>query len=243
LIKKLDYSLLSERFPSFTFSSSVRDLGVTLDSALTFSEHIAKLTRSSYFQLRRLRAIRRSVSTSTFTTIVHAFVCSRIDYCNSVLVGLPKFRLSPLQSVLNSAARLIARLPRFSHISVFMSEHLHWLPIFERIQFKVLALVLKSQLGLAPKYMRDLIRCPHSATSLRPLRSSERLDLFVPLVRTTMAQTRSFVSIGPTLWNSLPPRLRSTFFTVSVATSFSYLKTYFFSRGLRTGSASEEHML
>src|SRR6188768_4055285 len=61
-LKKLDYALLSERFPRFTFSSSVRDLGVTLDSSLTFTEHIAMLTRSSYFQLRRLMAIRKSVS-------------------------------------------------------------------------------------------------------------------------------------------------------------------------------------
>src|SRR6218665_3913462 len=63
---------------------------------LTFSEHVANLTRSSYFHLRRLRAIRRSVSSHVFTSIVHAFVCSRIDYCNSLLVGLPKVRLSPI---------------------------------------------------------------------------------------------------------------------------------------------------
>src|SRR6218665_1006690 len=71
------------RFPHFTFLSCVRDLGVsfTLDSSLTFSDHISNLTRSSYFHLRRLRAIRKSVSIPVFTYIVHAFVCSRIDYC------------------------------------------------------------------------------------------------------------------------------------------------------------------
>src|SRR6218665_3053331 len=79
-------------------------------SALTFSQHISNLTRSSYFQLRRLRTIRKAVSVPIFTSIVHAFVCSRIDYCNSLLIGLPKTRLSPLQTVLNAAARLIARL-------------------------------------------------------------------------------------------------------------------------------------
>src|SRR6218665_1012933 len=81
-------------FPSFAFHSSVRNLGVVLDSTLTFSEHVANLTRSSYFHLRRLRAIRRSVSSHVFPSIVHAFVCSRIDYCNTLLVGLPKVRLS-----------------------------------------------------------------------------------------------------------------------------------------------------
>ena len=104
---------------------------------LTFSEHVANLTRSSYFHLRRLRAI----SSHVFTAIAHAFVCSRIDYCNSLLVGLPKVRLSPIQSVLNAAARLVGRLPRTSHISAFVFDHLHWLPLIARIQLKVLALI------------------------------------------------------------------------------------------------------
>src|SRR6218665_140794 len=61
---------------------------------LTFSQHISNLTRSSYFQLRRLRTIRKAVSVPIFTSIIHPFVCSRIDYCNSLLIGLPKTRLS-----------------------------------------------------------------------------------------------------------------------------------------------------
>src|SRR6218665_2043304 len=113
---KLDHALLSDRFPHFTFHTTVRDLGVTLDSALTFSQHISNLTRSSYFQLRHLRTIRKAVSVPIFTSIVHAFVCSRIDYCNSLLIGLPKTRLSPLQTVLNAAARLIARLPLLPYL-------------------------------------------------------------------------------------------------------------------------------
>src|SRR6218665_3449094 len=66
---KLDHALLSDRFPHFTFHTTVRDLGVTLDSALTFSQHISHLTRSSYFQLRRLRTIRKAVSVPIFTSI------------------------------------------------------------------------------------------------------------------------------------------------------------------------------
>ena len=60
-----------------------------------------------------------------FTSIVHAFVCSRKDYCNSLLVGLPTVRLPPIQSVLSAAARLIAWFPRTSYISAFMFDHLH----------------------------------------------------------------------------------------------------------------------
>src|SRR6218665_530881 len=95
-------------------------------------------------------------------SIVHAFVCSRIDYCNSLLIA---------------AARLIARLPRYSDISYYIKEHLHWLPISTRIEYKVLLIVLKAQMGVAPKYLRDAIRLPTSATSLRPLRSMDRREL------------------------------------------------------------------
>src|SRR6218665_672740 len=101
----------------------------------------------------RLRTIGKAVSVPIFTSIVHAFVCSRIDYCNSLLIGLPKTRLSPLQTVLNAAARLIARLPGYSHISYYIKEPLHWLPISTRIEYEVLLSVLKAQMGVAPKYL------------------------------------------------------------------------------------------
>src|SRR6218665_4049436 len=180
------------------------------------SNHISNLTRSSYFHLRRLRAIRKSVSIPAFTSIVHAFVCSRIDYCNSLLFGLPKVRLSLIQTVLNASARLIAHLPRFSHISSFMTK-LHWLPFTTRIEFKVLFLVLKSQLGCAPKYLCDHIRPPISASSLRRLRSVQCHDR----VRTTLARTRPFASIGPSLWNHLPPSFCSFIPSAPLSSSLS----------------------
>ena len=93
--------------------------------------------------------LEQSVSSHVFTSIVHAFICSRMDYCNSLLVGLPKIRLSPLQSVLNAAARLIARLHRKSHIFAFMFDQLNWLPLITRIQRKVLTLIYLSHIGQA----------------------------------------------------------------------------------------------
>src|SRR6218665_1673995 len=88
-----------------------------------------------------------------------------------LLIGLPKTRPSPLQTALNAAARLIARLPRYSHISSYNKGHLHWLPISSCIEYKVL---LKFQMGVSPKYLRDAIRLPTSVSSLRRLRSLDR---------------------------------------------------------------------
>src|SRR6218665_1381203 len=188
---KLDHKLIASTFPDFTFSSSVRDLGVTLDSELIFG-HISLLTRSCFYQLRRLRAIRRSVARKVFLTIVHAFICTRIDYCNSLLIGLPKTRLATMQSVLNAAARMIARLPPYSHISDYMINELHWLPILALVRYKVLLVVAKSQQGLAPKYLCELMFKPPSARSSRPLRSADRCDLLIPWSRTSLSQNRAF---------------------------------------------------
>jgi hypothetical protein len=238
-LNKLDYVLLAKHFPQFTFVANVRDLGVTIDNTLSFSTHIANISRSSFYHLRRLRAIRRSLSSSIFSTMVHAFICSRIDYCNSLLIGLPKLRLAPLQSVLNASARLIARLPRFSHISAFMTEHLHWLPLTARIQYKILFLTYKMFLGLAPRYLCDLIRKPFSATAGRPLRSLDRHDLLVPRSRTATAQHRAFASVCPLLWNGLPTIIRAQILSGGFTFSARCLKTFLFPGVLRTGSASD----
>src|SRR6218665_1013242 len=93
------YALLSERLSLFTFPNSVQDLGFTIDSSLTCAECISKLTFSTYFQLRHLIVIRKSVSLFTFTSIVHALICSSTDYSNSLLIGLTIVHLAPLQSV------------------------------------------------------------------------------------------------------------------------------------------------
>jgi len=90
-LQELDFAFLSEQFQLISFSSSVRDLGVTTDSSLTFAGYISNLTCSSYFHFRRLRLICRSVSSSIIDTSIHAFICSRIDYCNSLLIGFLRF--------------------------------------------------------------------------------------------------------------------------------------------------------
>src|SRR6218665_2453308 len=107
-----------------------------------------------------------------------------------------------------------------------MFNELHWLPLRARIKYKILTLIFKAQRGLAPKFLVDVILRTHSASSSRPLCSLDRLDLLVPRSRTApLAQSRSFASIGPSLWDAL-------FLTGSLSSSFAFPKTYFFSWGL-----------
>jgi hypothetical protein len=98
-------------------SETVRDLGVFFDSELTMRQHIARLTRTCFFHLRRLRSIRRQLGSDVAKRLVSAFVLSRIDYSNGLLAGLPDVALEPLQRVQNAAARLILNLKTSDHIT------------------------------------------------------------------------------------------------------------------------------
>src|SRR6218665_2649285 len=119
-LAKIDLGLLVTKYPHFTFSSSVCDLGATLDQELTFVRHINLLFRSCYYQLRQLRVVSRSLSPPAASTLVHAFVVSRLDYCNAVYEGLPICRLKCLDRVLRTAARLVGRIPKFGRVSACM---------------------------------------------------------------------------------------------------------------------------
>lgn len=236
-LAKLDMPALATAFPLFTFSSVVRDLGVTLDRELTFAPHINLLSRDCFYQLRQLRTVARSLTVSATSTLIHAFITNRLDYCCSPYVGLPAGRLGCLDRILRSAARLIGHIPKFGHVSSYMRDVLHWLPSEQRIAYRVAALVWRCLLGLAPAYLRELCFPVLSARGSRSLRSSAQGLLLVPFARTSTAQNRAFSVVGPSTWNSLPLELRLFPRTLSPLL-FSHLKTVLFSRA-GVGSASE----
>jgi len=104
-------------------------------------------------------------------------VSSRLDYCSSLYIGVPATRLN---RVLRSAAHLIGRVSIFDHISACMPDVLHWLPLRQRIEFRVAVLVWYSLISQAHAYLTDLC-CPSlSAWSTRHLRSAEQGLLHVP---------------------------------------------------------------
>src|SRR6218665_2471061 len=98
--------------PSYILFCRARS-GVTLDCQLTFATHISLLSRDCLYQLRQLRTVTRSLTQSAISTLVHAFVANRLDYCCSLYAGLPACRLGSLDRVLRSAARLIGGIPKF----------------------------------------------------------------------------------------------------------------------------------
>ena len=154
---KRDMARVSAILPS---TDVVNNLGVYFDSELLMECQVSRLCH-----LRRLRTVRRSLTKKSLLTLVHAFVTSRIYHCNAVLYGSSAYLLDRLQSVLNSAARLILNVPKFSRISSAIRDELHWLPIKRRIRYKIALLVQHCIAGMAPEYLVELCRPVSLSTS------------------------------------------------------------------------------
>ena len=123
--------------------SSARNLCSRFDSKLTMAFHISKTCNSAFYYLYNLRRIRKYLSYDNTKTLVHAFISSRIDYCNSLLYGLPEYQLNKLQRVQNMCARLICNESnKYYHITRLLVD-LHWLPVKYRIEFKIMLNVFK----------------------------------------------------------------------------------------------------
>src|SRR3984885_8445094 len=236
-LAKIDMESLETEFPWVTFSLYVRDLGVTLDQELSFTRHINLLCRECYYQLRQLRVVSRSLTSTAASTLIHSFVVSRLDYCSAIYHGLPYTRIGCLDRVLRTAARLVGHIPKYGHVSEYMRDALHWLPFLQRTAYRIVALVWCCFEGLAPLYLRELCRSTVSVQGRSTLRSANKAELLVPHSRTAIRQRRSFSVAGPTTWNSLPVTLRLTprgHHTIF----FCQLKTFLFGQGW-VGSAPE----
>ena len=160
--------------------------------------------RVAYLELRRTNSMENLLSVDAVKTLVCSLVLSRLDYCNSLLVGLPQYLIKRLQGVQNAAARSILRT-RSEHISPLL-QNLQWLPVNRRILHKVAALCHSSLSGSGPQYLSDPTHVYTPARSLRS--SSDTRILSTPNVKLKSYGQRSFAYHGPTTWNSLPLALR-----------------------------------
>ena len=140
-----------------TEALSIRNLGAYFDVHIDMTTHIKRLDRASFYQLRRIRTIRRSIPTSTAIRLVNSFVVSKVDYCNSLLAGLPAYQLEKVQSILNYAAPLIYGRRHYDHVTPLLPDGLHWLRVPQRVRYKSCLLLYKAMNGLSPSYIHQLL--------------------------------------------------------------------------------------
>ena len=204
--------------------SQARNLGMIMDTSLRMSSHVHNLCKAALHAIRMIGNIRQYLDQKTTTMLVHAFVTSRLDACNSLLFGLPDNLINKIQRVQNIAARLILRVPRHEHITPLLYR-LHWLPIRQRIAFKILLLTYKVINCMAPDFISELVQLHVPSRVLRSA-SEQRLEITIRS-STKFYGDRSFASAAPHLWNGLPNSIRSA---LSVATFKSRLKTHLFTQ-------------
>ena len=137
-------------------SKVTKYLGAHLDSALNFKKHIKTKCKVAMFNLQRIRAARKYLTRSASNKLMVSLIISHLDYANGLLGGLPKCTIDQLQQVQNIAAKLVLGKSKYVSSTRCLGE-LHWLPIQQRIEFKIITLVYKSLHGLAPQYLVNLL--------------------------------------------------------------------------------------
>ena len=203
--------------------SCCRNLGSFFDKHLSMDSHIQNVCKASYYHLKKIASIRPLLDIKTTASLVHAFISSKIDFCNSLLFGITKSNINKLQKLQNHAARLCLKVSRRSRTpSLTLLKILHWLPILYRIDFKILLLVYKSLNGLGPSYLSNLLNLQPDS---RQRRSMHVMLLDVPKSKTKTYGDRAFSVAAARLWNALPVSIRTSGSVTSFKTS---LKTHMF---------------
>ena len=109
------FKIVSSSFKIFADGHEVRlvedavDLGVILDSSLNMKKQVLKLCSSASITLRKISSISKLIDRKVLSRLVHAFISTKLDYCNSILYGLPGGEIQRVQRIQNAAARLITK--------------------------------------------------------------------------------------------------------------------------------------
>jgi len=176
-------------------SASARNIGVIFDDKLSHQEHIISVCKACFFHIHNIWKIRKHLTQNACETLVHAFITSKLDFCNSLMYGLPKIYMQKLQHVQNAAARLVSCSKKQEHITPIL-RNLHWLPVEQRIVFKILLLTFKALHNQAPSYLCDLL---DRYVPSRALRSSSQNLLVKHTYRYKTYGKRAFSCAAPDL--------------------------------------------
>ena len=185
----------------------------------TYHEHVSEVCQECNYHIRALKHIPPILTEPAAQIAATSIVASRLD---SLMYGTSQKNLNKLQRVQNSLARVVKGIGRRQHARPVLSQY-HWLPIREKIEYKMALLAYKSRTQLLPNYLSE--RLVDSAP-VQPLRSASALRLQPTLTRTKLAK-RGFSAAAPTVWNNLTNELRSV---TSLSLFKSKLKTHLYKK-------------
>jgi len=151
------------------FCNSVKLLGVTLDSVPTIDRHVTEVIRNCSYHTRTLCHIQPLLTLDVAKMIGHSIVSSRLD--NALMHGTSVYKINRLQVVQNSLVRTVCQAPR-SASATELRRQLHWLPVRQRISYKIAVITYKTRSTSKPTYLSDLLQDYRPA---RTLRSSDKL--------------------------------------------------------------------
>jgi hypothetical protein len=211
-----------------TPSRTVRNLGIVFDDVMSMSEQVKSLSCNVNYHLRNIARIRRFMDLDTCNNVVRSLVLSRLDYGNALFLGTNISEINRLQRLQNWAAKLIFCALKHDHATPYLSK-LHWLPIRERIHFKILLYVYKCINEQAPEYLSSCFSLyTQTRTGLRSSLDTTRLAEPKSSYKFLMsAADKSFSFTAPALWNRLPTTIRTS---NSVHSFKKALKTYLFAQ-------------
>ena len=208
-------------------SSQVKELGVIFDRVLSLHQHASYTSKTCRFHLRNISRVRKYIPQDISVVLIKSLVMSRLDYSNGLMYGLPKCTVSGLQAVQNFAARIVTQERLRDHDSMSRAlMKLHWWPVDNRIEYKLLLYTYKALHGLVPGYLCKFV-VPYEPR--RVLRSAESNLLTVLPGKPGTYGSRSFVRIFVNLWNSLRGERVAGLKNSPTVESFKInLKTYLF---------------
>ena len=198
---------------------STRNLGVIFDKEMNLEEHIKNVCKRGYLHIKNLFYLGRFLDKTHRNIAAHSFITSILDYCNSLLYGLPNEQIKKLQMLQNAAVRTVVKKRKYDHISKDRVE-LHWLPVEARIIFKIALITWKCMAFGEPKYLKDLL------VQRKDKRAMYANTLDVPKSNKVTWGDRSFQKAAPMIWNSLPMKVREQ---NNIDSFKRELKTYLFS--------------
>lgn len=196
------------------FTCSTKSLGILIDETLSFKQHIIKLKQDCFRLIRNVCKMRFIFTKDQLKTIVNSLIVCKLDYCNGMFYGVDERWIDELQRIQNAAGKAVYGLYKHDHVGNTLQK-LHWLPVRERIIYKVLLIVFKCLNGMGPQYLTEMLTYGNY---------SHNIHLMEPYMNTAMGE-RAFQKYAPRLWNSMPSSIKEC---TTLPTFKKYLKTHLF---------------